>query len=129
MAKHNELGKIGEDLAVRFLEGKGFKTIERNFWRPYGEIDVVSCENSGKYRFVEVKSVSWETGRGVPHGTYRPEENVHPQKVKRLMRVIESYILARSIEEDWQFDVVAVYVDRENKKARIRHLENVVLGT
>jgi putative endonuclease len=131
MARHNELGKLGEDLAVRFLERKGFKIVGRNFWRPYGEIDIVSRESSGKYRFVEVKTVSYETGRlagRVPYETYRPEENVHPQKIRRLMRAIEAYILSKGIEEEWQFDVLAVYADREAKKARIRHLENVVLG-
>ena len=131
MAKHNEVGRIGEDIASRFLSEKGLKVVERNFRRPYGEIDIVSRESSGIYRFVEVKTVSWETGEpGVSHETgYRPEENMHPQKVKRLMRVIESYILFRSIEEDWQVDVIAVYLDREAKRAKVRHLENVVLGS
>lgn len=132
MAKHNEVGKLGEDIAARFLESKALKTVERNFWRPYGEIDIISRETSGKYRFIEVKTVSWETdsaGKNVSHETYRPEENVHPQKIRRLMRIIESYILLKSIEDEWQFDVVAVYLDRIRKKAKVRHIENVILGS
>ncbi len=134
MAKHNEVGKLGEEIAARFLKEKGLKVIGMNFWRPYGEIDIVSRENTGKYRFVEVKTVSWETPEvrtGVPHGTegYRPEENVHPQKIKRLMRVIEAYVLTKGIEDEWQFDVVAVRLDRKNKRAKVRHLEDVILGS
>ena len=124
MAKHNQTGKIGENLAVQFLEGKGFTTICRNFWKPYGEIDVVSREKSGKYRFVEVKTVT-----DVPHGTYRPEENIHPQKVRRLMRVIEVYLISHGTEvKDWQFDVVCVYLNQETKAARIKYLEDIILG-
>jgi putative endonuclease len=130
MAKHNKVGKVGEDIAVMFLEGKNLKTVERNFWRPYGEIDIISREMSGKYRFIEVKTVSWETdGSHVSHENYRPEENVHPQKVRRLMRIIESYILFKGIEDEWQFDIVAVFLDQKNKKAKVRHLEDVILGT
>jgi|SRR6185295_15310722 len=132
MAKHNDTGRIGEDIAAKFLRGKGFEIVTQNFRKPYGEIDIVSRERGGAYRFVEVKTVSWESSReqkSVSHGTYRPEENVHPQKVQRLMRVIESYIQSHNIDTDWQFDVVAVYLDQVNKKAKVRHLENVVLGT
>lgn len=123
MAKHNETGKVGEDLAVKFLENKGFETISRNFWKPYGEIDIVSREKTGKYRFIEVKTVSC-----VPHGTYRPEENMHPQKIRRLMRVIEVYLISHGTIQSWQFDLVCVYLDQEKKTARIKHIEDIVLG-
>src|SRR3989344_5064276 len=127
MAKHNQIGADGEKVAEEFLIRKGFNTIARNFRRPYGEIDIISRETSGKYRFIEVKSVSWETGGGsdVSHGTYKPEENMHPMKAKRLMRVIQAYIAQYGVE-DWQFDVVAVFLDQKNKRAKVRHLENII---
>jgi putative endonuclease len=129
MAKHNELGKLGEKIAARFLSRSGLEIIETNFLRPYGEIDIVSRENSGKYRFIEVKTVSWETGIPISHETYRPEENVHAQKIRKLMHVIEAYLLAHHIESDWQFDVVAVYLDRKPRQAKVRHLKNIILGS
>ena len=136
MAKHNQVGKIGEDIAADFLIGKGFKVVQRNYWKPYGEIDIVSREKSGKLRFIEVKTVSHGMEAlikgAVPHGTrgtYRPEENVHPAKVKRLMRVIQAYLVSHETDADWQFDVVAVFLDEANKTAKVRHLENVILGS
>lgn len=137
MAKHNELGKIGEDIASDFLTNKGFKIITRNYRKPYGEIDIVVKDQIGVLRFIEVKSVSWETGGAsspsvsyeTDMGSYRPEENVHPMKIKRLLRVIEEYLVAKDIEGDWQFDVVAVYVDSRTKTAKVRHIENIVLGS
>ena len=138
MAKHNEVGVIGEQIAEDFLKGKGHKIVTRNFRKPYGEIDIVSREKSGKWHFIEVKTVSRETNhkvvshetgsKSVSHETYRPEENVHPQKMKRLMRVIESYILSNNVEDEWQFDVIAVYLDQKNKTAQVNYLEDLVLG-
>ena len=132
MARHNITGSIGESVAEDFLRQKGFEIVSKNYRKPYGEIDIVSREKSGKYRFIEVKTVSWETGRGEPeavsHETHRPEENVHPAKVRRLMNVIQAYALSHRIE-DWQFDVIAVYLDQKTKQAKVRHLENVILGS
>ena len=133
MAKHNEVGRIGEDIAIDFLREKGFKVVSRNYRKPYGEIDIIARDTDDVLRFVEVKSVSWETDEKPPshvsHGTYRPEENVHPEKVRRLMRVIESYLVSHEIDSDWQFDVAAVFVNQKDKKAKVRYLENVVLGS
>lgn len=59
---------------------------------------------------------------------YRPEENVHPKKLERMCRVIQSYILEKDINEgDWQFDVLAVILDISNKRARCRPIWDVVL--
>jgi putative endonuclease len=124
MAQHNDVGKVGEQVASDFLESKCFQIIERNFWKPYGEIDIISREKSGKYRFIEVKTVS-----DVPHGTYRPEENMHPQKVRRLMRVIEVYLISHGTITDWQFDLICVFLNRAGKTARVRHVENIILGS
>jgi putative endonuclease len=133
MAKHNEIGRIGEDVAADFLRQKGFKIVLRNFRKPYGEIDIIARDPGNSLRFIEVKSVSWETEGSEPgsvsHGTIRPEENVHPAKIKSLMRVIEAYLVSHETRGAWQFDVLAVFLDTKHKKARVRHLENVVLGS
>ncbi len=132
MAKHNEIGVIGEDIAVDFLRQKGYRVVSRNFRKPYGEIDIIAFGSDGVLRFIEVKSVSWETRRTpsgtVPHETPRPEENVHPNKIKRLIRVIESYLISRETDSEWEFDVIAVFVNRETKEAKVRHMKNVILG-
>lgn len=120
MAKHNETGKVGEDIACDFLRQKGFEIVERNFSKPYGEIDIVARETRGKLHFVEVKAVS--------HGTYRPEEHLHPWKLKRLSRVFQVYLVSHGTPE-WQFDVACVYVDEASKQARVKMIENVVIGT
>lgn len=122
MARHNELGVIGEQVATDYLGGLGWTIIARNYRRPYGEIDIVARETCGKLVFVEVKSVSYGT-------LIRAEENVHSHKLKRLSRTIESYLLSTHEKGDWRFDVVVVELDRATRKARIRHLDDVIIGS
>jgi putative endonuclease len=132
MAKHNELGAAGEDVAANYLKDLDWEVIARNFRRPYGEIDIVARETAGKLVFVEVKTVKW-VGNSVSYGTgtdfHRPEDNVHPQKLKRLSRTIESYLLSKKEQGDWRFDVLAVYLNPETRQAKIRHLEDIIIGT
>jgi len=83
-------------------------------------------------RFVEVKTVSrknLDTISGESGHGYRPEENVHPKKLKRLSRAVQSYLAEKDIsaESQWQFDVLAVFLDRDKKQARVRFLENLIL--
>jgi putative endonuclease len=132
MARHNEIGQIGEDIAEKFLRGKGFEIVERNYRKPYGEIDIVARlpgqgERGGKLHFVEVKTVS--------HGTYRPEEHLHPWKLKRLSRVFQVYLVSHPPDRraggtpDWQFDVLCVYLNQDKKTARVKEIPNIVIGT
>lgn len=116
------IGDTGEGVACRYLEGKGYKVLERNYLRPWGEIDIIA-EKAKKLYFVEVKTVSHEM-RG-----YRPEENVHPAKLKRLHRALQTYLLDHKVSEatDWQIDVACVYLDFSTRKAKVEMLENVIL--
>jgi len=134
MAIHNQIGQIGEQIASEYLIERGWVILDRNFRRPYGEIDIVARETPDLLVFVEVKSVSWETGRRgdptrVTHETHRPEDNVHPQKLKRLARTIESYMLTRRYTGNWRFDVMAVYIDQAICKAHVRHIKDIVIGS
>lgn len=127
-----KIGLIGEDSVCNFLEKEGFDILERNYTRKWGEIDIIA-KKDGKIYFCEVKStsVTHETpsaSRGQA-GEYRPEDNMHPWKIKRLSRTIQTYLLERNIPDnaDWQFDVLAVFLDMENRTAKIRRVENVIL--
>ena len=127
MAKHNEVGRIGEDIATKFLKKKGLEIVARNYREPYGEIDIVAREKNS-IRFIEVKTVSYETNKGVSYETsVRPEENVHARKLKRLGRVVEAYIISHETGE-WFFDLILVYVDRGTRSAKVKWIKDIVLG-
>ena len=46
MAIHNELGEKGEELAVEFLQKKGYKILERNWRFKKAEVDIITIKNN-----------------------------------------------------------------------------------
>lgn len=126
---HNEVGRIGEETACMFLMKRGFQIIEQNYWKKWGEIDIIA-KNKDMLHFVEVKTVSRENIRDVSRETldgYRPEENIHPRKLKRLSRVIQTYLLEKDYEDNWQFDVIAVFLDIKNREAKCKYIKDIII--
>ena len=126
------VGALGEDIATRFLINKGFAVVDRNYRKKFGELDIVA-KKSGFIHFVEVKTVSCENLKDIPpngpEDSFRPEDNVHSFKQKRLSRAIQVYLSEKKIgtEADWQFDVITILLDRKNKIAKVKILENLIL--
>ncbi len=132
---------MGENIACRFLMKRGFEIIEQNYNKKWGEIDIIARKGE-KLHFIEVKSVTRESLKhvsGLPGNStgetddYRPEDNLHPWKLKRLSRVIQTYLLSYdrnkdvTHETDWQFDVIVVYLDIKNLQARVNYMEDIII--
>ena len=126
-ASRKEIGKLGEDIATQFLEQKGFKILERNYLRSWGEIDIIA-ERANIVRFVEVKALSYEQLPDISreNNNYRPEEQVHPAKLHKVARTAEMYMNEKKDEREYQIDVVGVFMDRKRRKARCRIFEGVI---
>ncbi len=125
----NELGRLGEDIVCRYLSDRGYRIVSRNYRKKWGEIDVITTKG-GILHFIEVKAVSRENLDSISQETnsYRPEDNAHPEKLRRLARTVETYLLEKGVEGgQWRFDVAAVYIDQRKKKAKVSLLENVIL--
>ena len=126
------LGDIGENIACDFLKRMGFEVIERNYLRKWGEIDIVA-RKANVIRFIEVKSVSCVTTQDSPvHGSqetssYRPEDNMHPWKLKRLARTMQTYMLHKKLDCDFQLDLITVKMDMATRKAKVEMIENIVI--
>jgi Holliday junction resolvase-like predicted endonuclease len=140
-----KIGEIGEDLAAKFLMKHGFLILDRNYTKKWGELDIVA-EKSDKLYFIEVKSVTRENvthetvgefsretnlvGESFGEGDdYRPEENMHPWKMKHMARTIQTYLLNKDVpeEKDWQVDLIVVYLDLNLKEAKIKVISDIVL--
>jgi len=127
-----KIGDAGENIACRFLVKRGFEIVAQNYSKKWGEIDIISRKGQ-KLHFIEVKTVShapyvsYETRN---QDQYRPEDNIHPWKLKRLSRVIQTYLLGYkgvTCETDWQFDVITVYLDLKGMEAKIDYIEDIIL--
>ena len=121
--KKQKTGKIGEDLAEKFLMKRGFSIIQRNYLKKVGEIDII-CEKGRKLYFVEVKTVSRENVSRETLDDYRPEDNLHSHKIQRMGRAIEIYLEERNVKQDWEILGVMILLDSKAKQAKITLLEN-----
>lgn len=128
-----KIGELGEDVACKYLTKKGFLILERNYTKKWGEIDIIAQKDNILY-FVEVKSRSVSSLDFITQkldkfdGQMRPEENMHPWKLKRISRTIQTYLIHMRIGNTrWQFDLIIVYLDLELRKARVKRIENIIL--
>jgi putative endonuclease len=126
--KNKQIGAWGEEITAKYMVRNGFTLVEMNYLRKWGEIDVI-VEKQDKIHFVEVKTVSYETKadleRAVTHGTWRPEENVHAYKIKKLARAIDTWIMDNKWQGDWQIDVAAVRIVPRETYTTIKIIENI----
>ena len=104
---------------------KGFKIIARNYWRKWGEIDIVAQKDNNLH-FIEVKTV---TRNFLAADDYEPEDNLHPWKRSRLKRVIQTYLLEERVSDDldWQIDAISIYLNQEGKVLKLDWLEDIIL--
>lgn len=126
--RRKEVGRIGESIAAEYLVRHGFTLIERNYWKPWGEIDIIAVK--GKVvRFVEVKTVSRENIRANGSretSSYRPEEQIHPAKLKKVVRTAELYMAEKGDEREYQIDAVGVELDMASRRAKCRLYEQIL---
>jgi len=127
------IGTIGENAVCEYLKNKGFTVLDRNYWKKWGELDIVAKKDN-RIHFIEVKSVSGHISAQISRergfgNDYRAEDNMHPWKVKRLSRVLQTYLLDKRISDKvaWQFDLATVIVDQERRVCRVSILEDIVL--
>lgn len=122
----NLVGQKGEDLAVEFLRKNGYLIKERNFKRKWGELDIIAFDKKTKeWVFVEVKAVSVKEKR---QPFVFPEEKLTESKLKKLKKIILSYLSLKGIEESkWRFDLIAVEYKREGEEPEIRHYKGEFL--
>lgn len=114
----NPVAIKGEDLAAEFLKKKGYKIIERNFRKGYGEIDIIAVHKNTLV-FIEVK-----TRTSNKFGT--PLEAINYFKLKSLLKTAEFYkVLNPKLPESLRIDAVSVILDENTGKSIIEHIENV----
>ena len=130
-SEKQKIGEIGENLATKFLMKQGFKILERNYTKKWGEIDIVA-EKDKEIHFVEVKSISVNSLKNVTHETldqYHPEDNMHPWKMKRMARALQTYLLQSNVPEDvdWQVDLIVVFLSLKDRKGKVKIIKDIVL--
>ena len=107
----NPIAILGEDKACEYLKKLGFKIIERNFRKGYGETDIVAIDQSEKEKvlvFVEVK-----TRTSNSYGS--PLEAITYWKLKSLIKTAQYYKMThRNLPDALRIDAVSVLLNGNN---------------
>lgn len=125
-SKNQKNGELGEGIAVKYLQGKGYRILERNYTRKCGEIDIVA-QKGGRILCIEVKSRLVRSFNAKAMLTVNPAENMHGKKQQRFRAVIAEYLTEHKVGSNWRADVILVYINSAARIARVHHIQNVIL--
>ena len=112
MAEHNELGKLGEELAAEYLQKNGYAILETNWVFQKAEIDILAQRNN-TLAVVEVKTRS-----SIEFGL--PQDFVKPKKIQLLVKAVNAYVTENDLDLDVRFDIIAI--SKKGQEFVIEHL-------
>lgn len=113
MALHNETGKKGEELAVKYLLDNGYSVLETNWRFKKSEIDIIALKNN-ELIFVEVKTRS-------SNYFEEPEQSVTLKKQKQIFIGANEYAQSYDDDIDLRFDIITVMI---KPNTDIKHIKD-----
>lgn len=126
MAEHNEIGKIGENIAKTFLMKQGFVILDLNYRVFNGELDIVAKKDN-TIRFIEVKTVKVRDCNNIENLKVAPEDNLTSHKWSKMVTAVNIYLKHKNVphETKYQIDLACVYLDTEKREGRVKLLQNI----
>jgi putative endonuclease len=117
MGRTQDIGQAGEAKARAWLEEKGYRFLEQNWWCKLGEIDLVMQD--GKTRvLVEVRL---RTAKGYGSGI----DSVTISKQRKLLKAAQAYQKALDYWGDIRIDVIGI--EKKDDDWKIEHIENAIM--
>ena len=122
MDKRQEIGKLGEQVAGKYLLENEYDIIEKNYRCNYGEIDIIAYDKPKEKRtlvFIEVKTRSNELfGEGI--------EAIDITKQKHIYKTAEYYLHKRNKENNnIRIDGIEVFLNGD--KVTLKHYYNIIM--
>lgn len=119
MAWHNEIGRIGEEIAKEYLQDKDYRIIKQNFKSKFAEIDLIAKKNN-ELVFVEVR-----TKTGESFG--RPEQTIGGKKLHKLKKNVAHYLKYNNYDGPYRIDVIGIILNKDKTKKDLRHFKNITI--
>ncbi len=114
MAQHNELGKQGEQIAVDFLQQKGYEILQTNWVYQKAEVDIIA-KKEHVLAVVEVKTRS-----SLEFGL--PQDFVKPKKIQLLVKAVDAFVTSKNLDLEVRFDIIAIHKNATG--FNIEHIED-----
>ena len=124
MAEHNYVGKIGEDLARKYLEKEGYKIIEQNYKTKYAEIDLIAEKSAGFFGKSTLVFVEVRTKVGENFGS--PEDTINKAKLWKVLQNAKSYAGFKRWDGPCQIDAICIVLKLDFSVSRLTHHENII---
>ncbi len=124
MSQHNQVGQLGEDLARRYLEERGYTIVHQNYRTKYAEIDLVAEKKDHflakpKLIFVEVR-----TKIGEQFGS--PEDTLNRAKLRKVLWNSNTYAAFAKWDGAARIDAICIVLHPDLSVQRLTHHENII---
>ena len=118
-----EIGRIGEKTAARYLKKKGFRILSKNKHLGKNELDLVAADKTNVL-FVEVKTRTYE--HADTDAATRPADAVDLGKRQRTVKAAFDYLHEHPTNKAPRLDVIEVCLDRSDgmRPFLVNHIEN-----
>jgi len=126
MTYRSELGKYGEDKACEYLVKNGYKIIERNYRKPWGELDIIAKSSEKILVFIEVKTMRQYGNAADEFAELLPEDQMTSAKIKKFKRTAELYAQNNEKlinDKGWRCDLITLTISEKDDV--IRYYENI----
>lgn len=119
-----ELGRYGEEIAIKVLREKKITPVFTNWICPIGEIDIIGRENSTLV-FIEVKT-RYDNSFSRKHLL----DTVHVKKRRKLSVLSEVFLKQHYQTKKWpsyRVDIIGILINKENKSPTfVTHLKGAI---
>lgn len=120
MARHNALGKWGEQLAAQYLASIGYAIVETNWRCGHYETDIIAMYG-GRVIFVEVKTRSTDF--------CDPVAAVDLKRRRHLEVSADAYIKSHGIPHEYQFDIITIIGDEQSpQQVKLTHIPDAFVA-
>lgn len=113
-------GTAGEDLAATYLRSRGYRIVERNYRRRWGEADIIAVDADGTQVIVEVRS------RSDRRYAVEAAQSVGPRKQRQLRRLAHGLLAEQETEIDIRVDVMIIAPDHRGWLAVVAHIQDAI---
>ncbi len=124
MTQKSETGRIGEDIACKYLIKNGYKIVERNYRQKWGELDIIAKDPQKTLVFVEVKTMRQNNAA---IAALNPEDNLTEAKLIKLQRTASLYAGFNEklvdVNRGWRIDLIAICLSPNLET--VKHYENI----